>query len=849
MLKKIFCAPMIQIGLMTALILVGMLWPLEPLEQLENRHFDLWAKHFKSPGEQPITILAIDSQSIRRIGDWPWPRSRIADMVRLISENGAKALGVCLLYARPDMSPGLVYIRELKKELAAQEWPDGKQTIQILDKLIDETEGRLNQDRLLIDAVRQAKNAVLPIRFTIADSTVEDDGKPSGLLIINSLRAPALPMENQELLMTSLGAMGGGRMLPLTAGSVRETFGELAGKAGALGHVNLPADTDGRIREVPLLITYKGRLFPALALQLAIKYSGSRLRDLTISQDRFGQSHFALSPLQLYSDSGYRMLLNYNHQWTQARTVPFGDILDGSIEASIFKGQIVLIGLTDLEMVQSYHVGSQGGISDVALTANLLARILSTDRLSRPTWALPLEIVVLLYFTIFLGFVIPRANIRIGVSILIIFLATWYAAAVGLFLAYGYWVKLFGPVILAISGFIIIQLTLYSRNRQQEKMEINKTLGLSYQGQGMLDMAYEKFIQCPVQDVSVRSLLYNLGLDFERKRMFNKALAIYEHIQTDGKFKDIETRIIRLKAMADPLGLTSGTGLGEDTIKDEANAMPTFGRYEIIRTLGRGAMGTIYLGRDPKINRKVAIKTMEYAEVAPEELAEVKARFFREAEAAGKLSHPNIVSIYDAGEEHDMAYIAMELLSGENLSAYCGEESRQPINTILPIIKDVAAALEYAHHNGVVHRDIKPANIMLLKDGRVKVTDFGIARVIDATQTRTGIILGTPSYMSPEQVSGKKVDGRSDLFALGVVFYQLLTGMKPFKGDNLTAIMYAITHAAHTPLSEAVPGIPSCVEVIVDKLLAKGVTKRFRNATQVSEAIAKCQASLNKEKK
>jgi serine/threonine protein kinase len=186
----------------------------------------------------------------------------------------------------------------------------------------------------------------------------------------------------------------------------------------------------------------------------------------------------------------------------------------------------------------------------------------------------------------------------------------------------------------------------------------------------------------------------------------------------------------------------------------------------------------------------------------------------------------------------------MELLSGETLVRYCRSANLLPLDRTLAIIAQVSAALDYAHSQGVVHRDIKPSNIMLLADGRVKVTDFGIARVVDSTQTRTGIILGTPSYMSPEQVAGKDVDGRSDLFSLGIVFYELLTGVKPFKGENISATLYAVTHNAHPPLSEFVPDLPACCQTIVDKFLAKGVSKRFRSAVQVLKAIETCRTEM-----
>jgi serine/threonine-protein kinase len=276
----------------------------------------------------------------------------------------------------------------------------------------------------------------------------------------------------------------------------------------------------------------------------------------------------------------------------------------------------------------------------------------------------------------------------------------------------------------------------------------------------------------------------------------------------------------------------------------DTETRPTFGRYEILEEIGQGAMGTVYLGLDPKINRQVAIKTLGYSSVPPEDLEDVKQRFIREAEAAGKLSHPNIVTVYDIGEEHDTAYMAMELLDGHDLTTYCQRDRLRPVPEVLDIMAAVADALGYAHKAGVVHRDIKPANIMQLKDGRIKVTDFGIAKVMDSAKTRTGIVMGTPSYMSPEQVGGKKIDGRSDLFSLGIVCYEMLTGHKPFGGENLTALMYAVAKAPYRPLTEIVPDIPSCCVAIVNKLLNKGVSRRYKTAEQALEAIRQCRSNL-----
>jgi serine/threonine-protein kinase len=257
---------------------------------------------------------------------------------------------------------------------------------------------------------------------------------------------------------------------------------------------------------------------------------------------------------------------------------------------------------------------------------------------------------------------------------------------------------------------------------------------------------------------------------------------------------------------------------------------PILGRYRIEKVLGQGAMGTVYLGVDPKINRQVAIKTLAYAQIEPSELLDVKTRFFREAEAAGRLNHPHIVTVYDVGEESDLAYMAMELLDGTDLSQYCTRQNRLAPKKILEIGAQIAGALEYAHLHDVVHRDIKPANIMLAKNGKIKVADFGVARVISSSRTETGIVLGTPSYMSPEQVAGKKVDGRSDLFSLGVVLYELLSGEKPFVADSLAALMYNISNAKYPDLVEVCPGLPRGVYQMVDKLLSKALSRRYKTA-------------------
>jgi serine/threonine-protein kinase len=251
-------------------------------------------------------------------------------------------------------------------------------------------------------------------------------------------------------------------------------------------------------------------------------------------------------------------------------------------------------------------------------------------------------------------------------------------------------------------------------------------------------------------------------------------------------------------------------------------------------------MGIVYLGRDPRINREVAIKTLRFEEIDESIIDEVKRRFFLEAESAGKLTHPGIIKVYDVGDDHDLAYMAMELIDGGDLASYCTKESRMPFGQVLKIVSMVADALDYAHAAGVVHRDIKPANIMLLKNKEVRVADFGIARVVESSKTQTGVVMGTPSYMSPEQISGKKVDGRSDLFSLGVVFFELLAGEKPFKGDNITTLMYNITTGTRSKVREAEPRIPQCVAQVIDRMIETDLEKRSRRGRDIVDDINRC---------
>jgi eukaryotic-like serine/threonine-protein kinase len=365
--------------------------------------------------------------------------------------------------------------------------------------------------------------------------------------------------------------------------------------------------------------------------------------------------------------------------------------------------------------------------------------------------------------------------------------------------------------------------------------------------------------------------LYTLGSQLEQRGRIQQATAVYRHLaRFDNTYKDVATRLRRLMDTdrAKPKAATTATkvppaSLSETTPnlhatpKDRTAPAPAsaaaslpenerLGRYQLEREIGRGAMGIVYLGRDTAINRMVAIKAIPLAaEFSDAELVEARARFFREAETAGRLNHPNIVTIYDVGEERGLAYIAMEYLKGRHLSDYAKSNNLLEPRKVLEIIGRTADALGFAHKQGVVHRDIKPANLMYDPSNDVlKITDFGIARLSGAGSTRTGIVLGTPSFMSPEQLEGRTVTGHSDLFSLGVSLFQLLTGQLPFTADSMTGLMQQIAEAPHPPLRAFRPDLPACVESVIDRALAKNPEARYDSGAQMAAALDECRSKI-----
>jgi serine/threonine-protein kinase len=377
---------------------------------------------------------------------------------------------------------------------------------------------------------------------------------------------------------------------------------------------------------------------------------------------------------------------------------------------------------------------------------------------------------------------------------------------------------------LVTSVFLVVQ-----RRRPQTPLEASDDDNLAEARRavdgGLLDQAWAIYRQLP-QRAALHPEIYDLACALGAKGSQDEAAELFHRIaEVDTQFRDVAHRLVRAEH--------------SPTAEQQAEMPTTIGRYQLLEPIGRGAMGNVYLGRDPIINRILALKaidlTVGYDHADLETTTE---SFLREATIAGGLSHPNIVTIFDVGQVGGLAYIAMEYVRGHHLSEFASPDRLLPVATVLDLASRAAEALDYAHRQNVVHRDIKPANIMYDSlSNNLKITDFGIAKLIDANRTRTGIVLGTPAYMSPEQLEGKNVNGHTDLFALGVSLYQLLTGLLPFRGASMTSLMFVIANEPHQSVTSIRGDLPKSLDEVLDRALAKNPADRYRTGAEMAAAL------------
>jgi CHASE2 domain-containing sensor protein/predicted Ser/Thr protein kinase len=825
------------------------------LDGLERQAYDLGVRMASGEPSQQVSVIAIDDRSIENIGRWPWSRTILAEMTERLAAAGARVIGNTILLLEPQRDPGLVTINDLlsfarQSSLGAlpQELdPTLRSDITTMLSRLARSEDELNTDRRLAGAMERSGNVIMGMPFAIG----QPQGRPDAAL-------PDYIAANALHQITDVDGAYDAGLLPFPTRDLTPPIEILGSRAMGIGHLNDRLDVDGAVRSVPLVLQHYDEFYPSLALLSAAFSLNLGIEDIEL---RLGEG-VRVGQLTIRTDPYLRMYPFFypDRNGEPAFSVDsFHDVVTGAIPISKYKGKVVLIGATATGVGASRPTPINEAMAPVLILAHTISSILEEDFFTIPGWSTIAEFSAILLIALYLTLLLPRLKAGPAAAVTALLTMLLIATELGLIVSQSIWLQLISATTLLLAGHILLTTKRYlltERNKERveaDSAETNRMLGLAFQGQGQLDMAFDKFRKCPVDD-QILDALYNLALDYERKRQFNKAGSVYRYISDHNpEFRDVKSRLNRSDQLENTVMLGGG-GAGPTASligADGTVEKPMLGRYEVEKELGKGAMGVVYLGKDPKINRVVAIKTMALSqEFEPDELADVKERFFREAETAGRLNHPMIVSIFDAGEEQDLAYIAMEFLEGKDLTVFTKANNLLPPMRVFDIVMKVAMALDYAHQQNVVHRDIKPANIMYqVENAKLKITDFGIARITDSSKTKTGMVLGTPSYMSPEQLAGKKVDGRSDLFSLGVMLYQMLTGQLPFQGDSMAALMFKIANEQHPDPLSIRPELPPCLRQVVDKALAKSADERFQTGKALAVAVRNCAVTIQKKGK
>jgi CHASE2 domain-containing sensor protein/tRNA A-37 threonylcarbamoyl transferase component Bud32 len=792
------------------------------MEQVERASYDTVTRLAlpDTPADQRILLIEIDQKSLDKLGAWPWPRDWIARMVHVAKGSGAKVIGLNIPLLDEERNERLREMRTLEESLSAYARSRGDDALgDWVQENLTAREEKADHDLELVEAVKEAGNVILPAMTHLPAGQVSGKWSPGNLLAKDFLGAKdPFPSSEEQRVHQEL-------YLP---------FQRLAGAALGLGHDDLLRNQQTEGIASPLYINWKGSLLPSYALRLALAYWEQLPPKAVVEGEKLrlrGES------IPLWEG---KLLVRFIRGFSQIEKLSFCDVSEDQKRPSM-RGKIVLIGMDLGDAGKVLRTPLSASTSEDQFSAFVLDDLLNKRYVSRPDFMVFVEMGTLFLLGLVGAFLFPRMG---QIPRLILALVVVAAISASGFLLLARWETWFRTSyvllgFLTIYAWMSVSLAFLRVRMSRESIETNRLLGLNFQSQGLLDLALEKFRRLPL-DPETKDLIYNLGLEYEQKRLINKALSVYEYVNRGGGFRDLDVRISKLKEVDKSSTMGSHFRAREPAVLEEAvpEELTRIGRYEILQVLGRGSMGLVYKALDPKINRLLAIKTIRFSDEFDEDvIQEIKERFFREAEIAGQLSHPSIVTIHDMGEDQDLTFMAMEYLEGENLEKFIGKKSLLPLRKVLSVVASVADALEFAHRADVIHRDIKPANIMLLKSGGVKVTDFGIAKAISSSRTRTGVILGTPNYMSPEQIMGQKIDPRSDVFSLGVVFYQLLAGELPFQGDNLSSLLYQITQVKHPPLRSFNPRIPVACEQIMDKALAKNLDERFQTAGQMAKLL------------
>ncbi len=568
----------------------------------------------------------------------------------------------------------------------------------------------------------------------------------------------------------------------------------LADFAARHGFVDIKADSDGVLRTSGLWQLNDGVMSPSLPLAVAFD------NDEVSSQHRMSSAVSAI----------------YLSNYVELPRVDVESLLDPATDKSIFWDATVFVDASPALVGSVARLPSGQFVTVSEITASLLADVEQDRSVIAPSWVRAMEWLLPALLAIVAVLFLPdrtRKDIAVVTGVAVVMLLLFETL-----LLYVLHVRIdLGRPVLIFVGAAALSIWLAGDEKQELRDAFKR--GSDFLAAGRLEPAFAEFRRCPPSE-TVATVMYKLSLAFEEQAKPERAEAVLEWMKR-----------------------THGENPTSSIInKDNAVGPQRLGRYVIERRIGRGAMGAVYLAKDPRINRPVALKAIPIEkEFEDDELKEARLRFYREAESAGRLAHPNIITVFDAGEDKGLAYIAMEFIPGIPLKKFTDPKKLLAPKRALELCAQTAEALDYAHNQGVIHRDIKPANLIYNpKEGSLKITDFGVARMTDGNATKTGIVLGTPMYMSPEQLNAEKLTGHSDLFSLGVTLYELLAGEVPFQASNIAVLMTRITSDDPAPISQRRAGIPPSIDTVLAKALAKKPEDRFSCGAEMAIALRNC---------
>ncbi|MEW5922487.1 MAG: serine/threonine-protein kinase [Candidatus Zixiibacteriota bacterium] len=788
-----------------------------PLVRLEWKMQDLmYTFRGEDNYSMNIVMVDIDDRTLDEYGDWPWSRDKIADLLAAVGSGEPKTVLLDMCFS-PDI-----------------------------------TEDTLGHTEILAGQMSWIKNVIVPYELSPAE------------FMKNKISTPKYLYNSAMQVTSDLGILD--ESASLLSHKVFLPPDPICEYAGGLGFKYNIYDKDRKVRWEPLVAYYEGYYYPSATLAAAANYMNVEPSSMVID----GGVSIKVGSVLIPTNERGELFINYNKPGKSFPKVSAADILGENYSPSNLNGKLAIISVSSEFLTDYYNTPVSKNLRATEKTANVIENIVNSNFIRRMDSSPGRDTLVLIILGAIFAFILPRVSMMYRLIIMVASLFLLANINFVLFnsykiLTHSLYLGLEMVLLLLISPFLDsdflsklsrIQIGFKSDaesvnlpkvdipernpNRPIARGSFRKSAD-THESVGRRKAPQDELVDTPTQAAAISR---DNGLATRANETPRPNAADVETVASN--VADLNSRKSKENIPADehpfehapvvehPIEKNDSAGILTDSGQIES-----LGRYKVLGVVGKGAMGTVYKGIDPAINRNVALKTIRLDFVNdPEEYNELKERLSREARAAGMLSHPNIVTIYDVGNEGKLQYIAMEFLEGQTLEDMIRRKAKFNYRIIAQIITQICSALDYAHSQGIVHRDIKPANIMVLADYRVKVMDFGIARVDSSSMTRTGIAMGTPNYISPEQLQGKAVDRRCDIFSLGVMLYEMLLHRRPFRGENLTSLIYNIVNGEVEPPSSVDKSIPYIFDRIIDKALKKEPNERYQNAGEMSGALA-----------